>query len=142
MRPTRPDSRTPITLGLLVAFLLTLTMAACGGTSKPAAARPVTAARLQIVQPAPNEHTGPDVALKLDLIAAQIVPQATGPLSPNNGHIHVTLDGKLVSMAYGTEQSLTGLPPGSHLVQAEFVAIDHAPFKNRVVAATLFMVGP
>lgn len=140
MRTTRHRMPRLLALGILVAALVTL--AACGSSSKPAAARPTTTARLQIVSPAANEVTGPNVDLKLDLIGARIVPQTTGPLSPSEGHIHVSVDGKLVSMAYGTEQPLTGLTPGSHMVQAEFVATDHAAFKNRVVAAALFTVGP
>jgi hypothetical protein len=31
---------------------------------------------------------------------------------------------------------------GPHTMTAEFVATDHAPFKNRVVAAVLFQVQP
>jgi hypothetical protein len=43
-------------------------------------------------------------------------------------------------MAYSTTQELKGLTPGPHSVQVEFVAIDHLPFRNRVVAAVLFTV--
>jgi len=43
-------------------------------------------------------------------------------------------------MAYSTTQELKGLTPGAHSVQVEFVAIDHLPFSNRVVAAVLFTV--
>ena len=53
--------------------------------------------------------------------------------------MHVSVDGKLVSMTYGLTQHLQ-LDPGHHAVQAEFVAADHAPFKNRVIAAVLFEV--
>ncbi|HEX3392898.1 MAG TPA: DUF6130 family protein [Acidimicrobiales bacterium] len=140
MPTTRHRRRSLLALGFLVPALMTL--AACGSSSKPAAARPTTTARLQIVSPAANEVTGSNIDLKLDLIGARIVQQTSGPLSPTEGHIHVSVDGKLVSMAYGTEQPVTGLTPGSHLVQAEFVATDHAPFKNRVVAAVMFTVGP
>jgi hypothetical protein len=42
----------------------------------------------------------------------------------------VSLDGKLVSMAFTTTQDLHGLPPGLHTLQAEFVAIDHLPFNE------------
>jgi hypothetical protein len=80
------------------------------------------------------------VDLQLDLVGATVVAATTGPLRPDEGHIHVSLDGRLVSMAYGTTQPLHGLTPGSHSVRAEFVATDHAPFRNRVVAAVLFEV--
>lgn len=140
MNDTRTGRMTRLALAMLVVG--TVTMSACGGTSKPVAARPSTTARLQIVQPTPNQQTGPDVDLKVDLIGARVVQRTAGTLTPDEGHIHVSVDGKLVSMAYGTEQPITGLTPGQHSVQAEFVAIDHAPFKNRVVAAALFTVSP
>jgi hypothetical protein len=42
--------------------------------------------------------------------------------------------------AYSTTQQLKGLTPVPHSVQVEFVAIDHLPFRNRVIAAVLFSV--
>ena len=40
-------------------------------------------------------------------------------------------------MTYGLVQvvDLRDLPPGSHTLQAEYVAADHAPFDPRVTAA-------
>ena len=122
-----------------------LVAAACGGDSETGpgtVARPSTDARLQILEPAPNQMTGPDVTLRVDLMGARVVEANQGELVPDQGHIHVTLDGKLVSLYSGTTQELKGLAPGPHSVQAEFVAIDHAPFTNRVIAAVLFTVGP
>jgi hypothetical protein len=40
-------------------------------------------------------------------------------------------------MSYGTTQELKGLTPGPHSVHVGFVAIDHLPFRSRVVAAVL-----
>ncbi len=116
----------------------------CGGSSTKSgsATRPQTAARLEIVGPTPNQTTGTDVQLQLNLTGAQVVQTTTGPLRPDEGHIHVSLDGRLVAMNYGTTQDLNGLTPGPHTVQAEFVATDHAPFANRVVAAVVFTVDP
>ncbi len=113
-----------------------------GAGSKAVGDRPSTSARLEIIDPAPNAKTGPNVTLKMNLVGAQVVPpdKVSGPLRGDEGHIHVSLDGQLVSMNYGLEAPLTGLKPGMHSVQAEFVAVDHAPFKNRVVAAVLFEV--
>jgi hypothetical protein len=121
-----------------------MAVAGCGGggdgSSGGDAARPRTDARIQIVQPAANQVVGTDPTLELNLIGATVVDRTTGPLTPTEGHIHVTVDGKLVSMAYGTTQPLGPLPPGPHTLEAEFVATDHAPFANRVKAGTLFTV--
>lgn len=128
-----------------IVVIALLGLAACGGSgggggSGGAPARPTTSARLQIVEPTANQVTGPNVAVKLNLMGAQVVDRTTGPLTPDEGHLHLSVDGQLVSMAYGADQELKDLTPGPHTVQAEFVAVDHAPFANRVVAATLFTV--
>jgi hypothetical protein len=119
-----------------------VTAGACSTGSSPSAERPTTNARLEITQPTPNQTTPPNFTLTLNLIGAKVIPAevTTGPLRGTEGHIHVTLDGKLISMAYGTSQELTNLAPGPHALQAEFVATDHAPFANRVVAAVAFQV--
>ncbi len=120
----------------LVAVALVAGACSSGGSKD----RPTTSARLQILEPEPNAVTGPDVTIQLALTGAQIVQASTGPLRGDQGHIHVSIDGKLISMAYGTTQDLHGLTPGPHTMTAEFVATDHQPFKNRVVAAVLFQV--
>lgn len=141
--PLGPAGRTGRSVVAVLVLAIALIASGCGGGgggSSAGPARPATTARLQIVSPTPNETTGTDITLKVNLIGATVVPQTTGPLKPNEGHIHVSLDGQLVSMAYGTTQDLPNLTPGPHSVQAEFVATDHAPFANRVVAAVLFNV--
>ena len=117
--------------------------ASASGPAVSAGRRPTTAARLVIVQPTPNETTGPHLTLVLQLSGATVVPaaQVTG-IRPDQGHIHVSVDNKLVSMAYWLTQPLSGLSPGPHSVLAEFVASDHLPFANRVTAAVLFQVRP
>jgi hypothetical protein len=85
---------------------------------------------------------GTDVELRLRLDGAHIVQATSRDLRPDEGHIHVILDGKLVSMNYRLRNELTDVAPGRHLLQAEFVATDHAPFDPRVVAVTSFVVKP
>ncbi len=124
-------------------LVVAVSMFAGACSSKIAAKdRPSTSARLQIVAPVPNAMTSPNVTIQLDLMGAEIVQAVTGPLRGDQGHIHVSVDGKLISMAYGTTQDLHGLTPGPHTMTAEYVATDHAPFRNRVVAAVLFQVQP
>jgi hypothetical protein len=109
-----------------------------GGAKIPA--RPATDARIQILAPTPNQETGPDVTVQVKLFGAKEVPQVAGPIKPDEGHIHVSLDGNVVAMAYGDTQVLKGITPGQHSVQVDFVATDHIPFRNRVTAGVLFTV--
>jgi hypothetical protein len=127
----------------LVGPLVLLALAACGKNSSAtpkAPTRPTTAARIQILAPTPNQETGPDVTVQVKLIGAREVPQVSGPIKPDEGHIHVSLDGNVVAMAYTDTQVLKGLTPGQHSVQVDFVATDHVPFLNRVTAGVLFTV--
>ena len=129
---------------LWVVLLLLAAATACGEDKKSsapkAAERPVTPARIQIVAPTPNQETGPDVTVQVKLIGAREVPQQAGEVKPDEGHIHVSLDGAVVAMAYQDTQVLKGLTPGQHSVQVDFVAVDHVPFRNRVTAGVLFTV--
>ena len=69
--------------------------------------------------------------VRLDLRGGTIVPSSTTTLTPNTGHIHVFVDGAIVSMTYGKDQRIPigDLAPGPHRLQAEFVAADHAPVR-------------
>jgi hypothetical protein len=128
----------------IVLAVAALILAGCGSSraSTTPPTRPVTNARLVILQPTPNEVTGPNVILKFEVVGGTVLPPpiVKGPLRGDQGHIHVSLDGKLVQMAYSTQTVLTGLSSGPHSVQAAWVATDHLPFANPVVAAVLFRV--
>ena len=129
---------------LLVAVVaLGVLLAACGGGSGGGSkARPSSTARLQIDQPTPNQVTGPDITVQLTVIGGEVVPltQISGPLRGDQGHIHVSLDGNLVTMTDKSSSALTGLAPGSHTIQAEYVAVDHLSFRSRIIAAVIFQV--
>ncbi|MGZ8630996.1 MAG: hypothetical protein ACXWZF_08535 [Actinomycetota bacterium] len=130
-----------------------LTMNACGSSRNGdvpattgasvsiAAERPASTGMLTIVSPTNGKRIAGDTAqLEIDLQGATIVDQTSTDLQPDEGHLHVVLDGELVSMTSGTSQLLGDLTPGDHLVQVEFVANDHAPFDPRVLAAVTFEV--
>lgn len=130
-----------------VAMLL-LAAAACGSKPNPlpspspshAKVRPSSTAQLEIVDPAAGaSFAAGTVHVKLELTGATIVPQTSTNLKPDEGHIHLSLDGKIVSMTYGLEQDVPAAK-GEHLLTAEFVATDHFPFNPRVVATTTFVV--
>jgi hypothetical protein len=123
----------------MVVASIGLLMAACGGGSS---GRPSTKATLQFVAPTPGATTPSDVDVQVDLEGGTIVRDTEGALTSTDGHLHVTLDGKLVSMTYGTKMTLEDVTPGQHSLQAEFVAKDHAPFTNRPKAFVRFNVAP
>ena len=130
---------TRLALPVLLAGTVTLSGCGAGKSSSSSGKRPTTPVRVQITQPTPNQViVGDKTTLVINLIGGTVVDRTNGPLTPTEGHIHVTLDGKLVSMAYQTTQELTGLTPGSHSATAEFVAVDHQPFQNRPTAAVIF----
>jgi len=130
-----------------LALTSALVSAACGDSGRPPSTtgaggdRPSSTGTVTIVSPANGDVIdGTNVDLRVELEDARIVPQTTREISPDEGHLHVYLDGALISMTEGTEQEVTGLTPGPHRIQVEFVAADHAPFDPRVVTIAAFQV--
>lgn len=108
------------------------------------ATRPSSTATLAIVRPAPGESFAgrpATVAVVLRLAHARIVRFTSTRLTRDTGHIHLLLDGALVSMTFGTSTTLQ-VAPGRHILEADFVAVDHAPFAPPVRATVSFVVRP
>ena len=126
-------------LAALFCSAAALTGAAACSSSSSVAARPRSDARLAIIEPTVDTTVHGTLEVKLRLTGGEVVGTTSGPLSSDQGHIHVSLDGALVTMAYGLRQRIPGVKPGQHTLQAEFVATDHKPFPNRVIAAVVFV---
>jgi hypothetical protein len=145
-RPGRPALR-----GLLIAAATALLLfaAACGGgtpsgngsgpSSSPGSTRPSTPAIIKIVSPLPGATvTGTSLTVQLTLANATLEPPGvTTTVVPTEGHIHLSLDGSIVSMTGSLTQTLP-VTPGQHLLSAEFVANDHAPFYPRDIVSVEF----
>jgi len=133
----------PFGVALLVAVGLAAVLGACSSasSSSPTSARPTTPARLRILAPAPGAVVGTRPTLRLELSSARLATAArAADLPTDEGFVHVYVDNKLVSILYGLTQKLPTLDAGTHSVRVDFVAADHAPFANQVVAATQFKV--
>jgi hypothetical protein len=105
--------------------------------------RPSSTATLSILSPENGSVVrGPAVHLRLSLQGAHIVKQTSTDLSPGEGHVHLLLDGNLISMNYSLSDRIPNVGPGPHRIEVEFVATDHAPFDPRVTAVTSFQVKP
>ena len=115
-------------------------------TPSPSSAvvRPASTAALVIAQPNDGSAaSGVQLEVVMTLDGGRIVDTASTKLTPDTGHVHLSLDGRLVSMTYGLVQlvDIQGLSPGPHELEAEFVAADHGPFSPREIAQTTFTVG-
>jgi hypothetical protein len=111
--------------------------------ASPLFTRPSTSATLEILSPRPGEVLRGDpapVPVEMRVEGGKVVARTSLHLIPNEGHIHLYLDGSLVSMT-GLE-AVVAAEPGRHTLRAEFVAVDHGPFRPRVVATVTFRVRP
>ncbi len=142
----RPRGRlVPAAVAVAVSVLL---LAGCGpgnGSSaapvaSPAAStgsRPASTAVLTIVSPTQDQVlSGSTAHIEMSLTGAKIVQATTTNIRPDEGHVHLYVDGALVSMNYTLSADLP-VSPGSYAIRAEFVASDHAPFNPRVVTKTV-----
>ena len=106
-----------------------------------ATARPASTAHLSILKPVNGQHvSGSELEVVMKLTGGTIVQTTTTNIAPDTGHIHLSVDGRLVSMTYGVLQpiDLSSLKPGTHTLTAQFVAADHGPFNPPVVATATF----
>ena len=130
-------------------FVVALVLAACTlsgsgvdpSSTTPATAgpRPASPAVVKIVEPK-NGATEPVSGAKLDisLTGAKLTSVTSQDISPTEGHLHVSVDDRLISMTSGLTPTLPDLTPGRHTIRVEFVAADHLPFDPRVVTEAFF----
>lgn len=143
MRAARSGTRLSASLLVLVALVsCTGGASPTSGTTAPPA-RPSSPATVTIESPKNGQvvHSA-TVPLRINLKGARIVKQANLHIDPRKGHVHVSLDGKIVSMNYSLQDSISKVSPGTHVITVEFVASDHRSFDPRVLAEVAFQVKP
>jgi hypothetical protein len=131
--------RTVLATGLAVCALAP----ACGGSDGggTGATRPSSTAEISILEPqAGAVITGETMTVRIGLEGGEIVDETSRDLTPDRGHVHVKVDGKVLTQTYGLTQDIQTPEPGRHLLEAEFVALDHGPFAPRVIASLPFEV--
>ena len=142
----RVGGRTMAFLIVVAAVLAACTSSGSGadpGSTTPATTgpRPASPAVVKIVEPK-NGATEPASGAKLQvsLTGAKLTSVTSQDISPTEGHLHVSVDDRLISMTSGLTQTLPDLTPGRHTIRVEFVASDHLPFDPRVVTEAFFEV--
>jgi hypothetical protein len=131
-----------------VVALLSISCAACGSASTrpptagtpsatpppgtPSAPRPASPATISITSPADGSIvTGSTIHVAVDLQGAQVIQATSSNIRPDQGHVHLYIDGNLQYMQYTLSQDFP-VHPGVYTIRAEFVASDHFPFNPRV----------
>jgi hypothetical protein len=135
----------PVAALALVGSVVVPTMFRPPSPARATGARPTSTASLAFRAPRPGATVAAgELPVVLRLTGGRVLTEATTDLRPDEGHIHLSLDGRLVSMTYGTMQTvdLRSLRPGAHELRAEFVAADHGPFSPRVTASVRFETAP
>jgi hypothetical protein len=136
-------SLAPVAVGLVVLSFIVPALLRPKVPARASGARPASTATLSFERPAAGESVpGDELAVVLRLRGGRVVAATSTDLRPDEGHVHLSLDGRVVSMTYGTLQTvdLRDAAPGTHELDAEFVAADHAPFDPRVTASVRFEV--
>jgi hypothetical protein len=123
----------------IVAAIVAMFAAACSkGSAAPgtptttaAGPRPSSTGRVTIIEPKDGQVVrGSTVTVRVRLTGATIVPATTTHIVPDQGHLHLMVDGQIVSMNFSTKAALP-VKPGTHTLVVEFVASDHGPFNPR-----------
>jgi len=109
-------------------------------TTSNSVTRPRSTATLSILEPKSGATLSTrTVVVQLKLVGGTITKVVTTNIKPNVGHIHIRLDGRTITLL-GSLTNPVPVTPGSHIVEAEFVAADHGPFNPRVLSAVSFTV--
>lgn len=130
-----------VSMRLVAVFCALCLAVSCGSGNSTSATRPTSKASISIASPKANAViSGKTFEVRIALRGGRIVRQTSKNLNATDGHVHVSIDGAVLTMTYGLAQKVKTPSAGSHLLQVEFVAKDHGPFDPRVIASVPFEV--
>lgn len=122
----------------IATLIVLVTATACGSRSQQT--RISSTAKIAIVEPTSGTVvTADSVRVRVRLEGARIIPDTRFDLMPDQGHIHLSLNGNILGMWYGLDEIIP-VGKGPQLLQVEFVAADHLPFTPRVISTVTFTV--
>jgi hypothetical protein len=107
--------------------------------------RPSSPVTIDVREPGDGTRTDAEqITVRIDVVGGTLTQTTSSSISPDTGHVHLLLDGAIVSMSGDTLQvvDIRNIAPGSHTLTAEFVAADHLPFDPPVTATVTFVKEP
>ena len=130
---------------MLLCLCLLLVASCTDGTTSTTPTQTInqiaSTATLKILLPKDGQVVhGSTVDVKVDLENAKIVIPTTTDIQPDEGHLHILIDDRLLTMTASLDQKVPGVSPGQHLLKVEFVAGNHLPFDPPVLDEVGFKV--
>lgn len=102
--------------------------------------RPSSPATVAFLEPQNGSQVPAGIVnIRLQLNGGTIVRQTSTHVTPTEGHIHFSVNDRLVAMNYSTMQDVP-FKPGLYKLTAEFVGADHFPFDPRVTTTIVLVV--
>jgi hypothetical protein len=125
---------------ILVVLSLAMTVGAFAFSGDESEDDPVTSdVTVAIASPADGDvvPANEDLMIEVEIVNGKLVSGSTST-DPNEGHIHIYVDGQVVAMPTSESDTVvpgTNLPPGEHEVIVEFTQANHASFAPPVQTA-------
>jgi hypothetical protein len=94
-------------------------------------------AAIQVLEPIDGSVTGERLRARFAVTGARVANPSRTHIVADEGHFHLTLDGRALEMQYTSDFDLR-VRKGRHVLRVEFVANDHRPFNPRVRTSVRF----
>jgi hypothetical protein len=92
---------------------------------------------IRVVDPADGTVTPQRVHARIAVTGARVTLPSTTRIVPGEGHFHLNLDGRPLTMQYTGDVEFD-VAKGPHTLEVEFVSSDHRPFNPRITTSVRF----